>query len=268
MQKITLNSESSDEHSEDSSNDLTVRSKKLQRELKALGVNIDIPVSNRILRSRTRAKNLINMIIDAKNDSDLNETILEAYAGFYMIQKLTYGTGAALRIASQLISGCGDNKIGVPGLTELHGILDTHITYLNRFHSANRMFPATASNLQKVFREEFAGSSQVTSEECDQFISNFTSIPAFDLNGLTTFVGDFVNVEGLNPTQIDTRSRMVIRLMELAITGVASAKKPLDKSIRNHVENYFHGIWARLYGDDSPGILHDIYSRIYHKESG
>ena len=71
--KISLNSESSDEHSEDSSNDLTVRSKKLQRELKALGVNIDIPVSNRILRNRTRAKNLINMIIDAKNDSDLNE---------------------------------------------------------------------------------------------------------------------------------------------------------------------------------------------------
>lgn len=200
-------------------------------------------------------------ITAAMNDSDLNETILEAYAGFYMIQMLTYGTGAALRIASQLISGCGDNKIGVPGLTELHGILDTHITYLNRFHSANRMFPATASNLQKVFREEFAGSSQVTSEECDQFISNFTSIPVFDLNGLTTFVGDFVDVEGLNPTQIDTRSRMVIRLMELAITGVASAKKPLDKSIRNHVENYFHGIWARLYGDDSPGILHDIRYR-------
>ncbi len=71
--KISLNSESSNEHSDDSSNDLTVRSKKLQRELKALGVNIDIPVSNRIIRSRTRAKNLINIIIDANNDSDLNE---------------------------------------------------------------------------------------------------------------------------------------------------------------------------------------------------
>lgn len=201
-------------------------------------------------------------ITAAVNDSDLDETIVDAYAGFYMIQMLTYGTGAALRFASQLLSSwTGAIRIENPGLTELHGILDSNIAYLNCFHRANRMFPATASNLQRIFREEFAGSGHVTQEVCDQFISNFTSIPDFDLNSLTTFVGDFLDVRDLTPAQIDTRSRMVIRLMELATTDVASAKKPLDKSIRNHVEDYFHAIWAKIYSDDSADILHTIRHR-------
>lgn len=201
-------------------------------------------------------------ITAAIDDSDLDETILDAYAGFYMAQVLTYGTGAALRIASQLMASYKDEiEIKEPGLTELDAILSTHTTYLNRFHRTNRMFSAAASNLQKVFREEFAGSGQVTPEISDEFISNFTSIPVFNLDSLTTFVCDFVNASDLTPAQIDTRSRMVIRLMELAITDVASAKKPLDKSIRNHVEAYFHAVWSKIYNDDGPDILHTIRHR-------
>ena len=55
---VSLNSENNDDNTDDSSDELSVRSTKLQRELKALGVNVYIPVSNRILRSRTRANQI------------------------------------------------------------------------------------------------------------------------------------------------------------------------------------------------------------------
>ena len=59
--------------SDESSDDFTAQTRKLHNELKALGVNLKIPPLDKKLRSRTRARNIINMVIDAKTKSDLHE---------------------------------------------------------------------------------------------------------------------------------------------------------------------------------------------------
>lgn len=200
-------------------------------------------------------------VTELVDNSALKNTALDTYKGAYLFQVLSYGTGAALRVASQLLSNESEQSITPEGLEELQSIFFSTLNNMRTFHTLIQQEPHAFENLRTVFLDEFAGNGPQAVQCCDSFLEGFKLLPEVNLVSLSDLIATFLDEGAESPVDSQTRASYITRLFQLASHDLRSGKIPGDLSIRNQVEAYFHELWGKLNSDRSADVLHTIRQR-------
>lgn len=188
-------------------------------------------------------------------------TVLDDYKGAYMGQVLTYGTGAFLRLASQLLAKGSAPEISPQGLGDIQSIFYSTITHMRSLHQLICLEDVSFGNLQSVFQEEFGRHDPTAQPRYEQLLSSFKNLAEVNLASLSELIADYIDMPVHDQIEVEKRAVYVTRLLHLASTDLRSERQPGDVSLRNQVEDFFHKLWATTYTDDSPSILHQVRQR-------